>query len=358
MKPLIPVLLVLGALPNPAALGQKGPAPVRADIPPGGNLKPRMEQPVFAVATKQGMRILVSRDDGKSWRQTFLGTEEREDGGFHGTFAVYGMAYTKGVIGVFSGWGQPGVYIGSDDGENWAHLSAAATNLGSVWGAAGGGGVMITSADQWRGISVGRGDFSAWEKISVGKLLGGGKTHHMISGYGDYNGGRFVVVGDNRQVFYSEGLGENWKHTAIPEEAAGPQNSVAFGNGVFLCDFETHVARSTDGGATWTAHPHGLGSKAAWRGLSFVKGEFWLTARGGKSGRRSRDGVAWEDLPSGTPGGMFVESETGALVNVERGRYDIRRSADGKAWETVFKAPAEDPTWSFALAVHGKVNAR
>ncbi|MCA9165549.1 MAG: hypothetical protein KDA62_21315, partial [Planctomycetales bacterium] len=77
---------------------------------------------MFAVCSKQGMRILVSRDDGQTWKQTFLGTDSLEDGGWHGTFAVYGMAATKGVIGVFSGWGTTGVYIGSDDGERWTHL--------------------------------------------------------------------------------------------------------------------------------------------------------------------------------------------------------------------------------------------
>ena len=95
-------------------------ASVRTDIPMGGNLSPRQEEPIFAVCSKQGMRVLVSRDDGKTWKQTFLATDSREDGGWHGNYSVYGMACTEGVIGVFSGWGTPGIYIGSDDGERWS----------------------------------------------------------------------------------------------------------------------------------------------------------------------------------------------------------------------------------------------
>ena len=48
-------------------------APVRTDIPMGGSLAPKQEEPVFAVSSKQGMRVLVSRDDGKTWKQVFWG---------------------------------------------------------------------------------------------------------------------------------------------------------------------------------------------------------------------------------------------------------------------------------------------
>ena len=317
------------ALVAPAYSQEKHVA-VREDIPFGGNLKPRMEEPVFAVCSKQGMRILVSRDDGKSWKQTFLGTDSPEDGGWHGTFAVYGMASTHGVIGVFSGWGTPGVYIGSDDGEHWGHLNKEPAKLGSVWGAAGGNGILLTSADQWRGMTSSDKTASNWTAHSLQTLLNGGETHHMISGFGNYEGGRFIVVGDNQHVFHSDDNCQTWKHSLIPGAPEKGQEEIAYGNNIFLCSFKDHVARSADGGATWTLHEHGLkGRGNSWRGLSFVKGEFWLTAQKGSHGRRSKDGVNWEDLPKSTPGGRFVESESGTIINVERRRYDIMRSEDG-----------------------------
>jgi photosystem II stability/assembly factor-like uncharacterized protein len=303
------------------------------------------------------MRVLVSRDDGRTWRQTFLGTDSLEDGGWHGAFAVYGMAFTEGVIGVFAGWGAPGLYIGSDDGVNWSHLNARPTKLGSVWGAAAGQGRFLTSADQWRGMSSATHPFTDWTVHGVKDLLAGGKTHHMICGHGAYRGGRFLVVGDNHHVFHSADGGRSWQHGRIPEEAGTGQEVVAFGNDVFVVSFKDRVARSADGGATWTVHDPGLkGWGKAWRGLSFVRGEFWLTAKKGSHARRSRDGITWQDLPKSTPGGSFVESATGTLINVERSRYDIRRSPDGVTWKSVFTAPKEDVSWDTTFAVYGKLN--
>ncbi len=357
MKPIAAVpFLVLALSAFPGRADEKR-APLRDDIPYAISLDPRMEEPVFAVCSKQGMRVLVSRDDGRTWTQTFLGTSHLEDGGWHGNFAVYGMAYTDGVIGVFSGCGAPGLYIGSDDGMEWGHLNEEGAELKSLWDATGGGGVLLTSADQWRGMSTSKADFSGWDNHRVGDLLDGGKTHHMICGYGDYEGGRFVVVGDNHHVFTSDDRGASWKHARMLDEEGRGQDALAYGNGMFLCSFETHVARSTDGGETWSLHPHGLEGRMSWRGLSFVSGQFWLTGSGGRHGRKSIDGVTWGDLPEATPGGRFVESESGTLINVERNRSDIRRSADGGAtWETVFTAPEDDVSWSLAFAVFGRVN--
>lgn len=331
-------------------------APIRTDLPRGGKLSPRQEEAVFAVASKQGMRMLVSRDDGKSWKETFLATPSKEDGGWHGNYAVYGMAYTEGVIGVFSGWGSPGIYIGSDDGENWSHLNSESAKLGSVWGAAGGNGVMLTSADQWRGLMSSSQLHSKWQKHSLAELLQGGKTHHIICGFGDYQGGRFIAIGDNRHVFVSDDLCKSWQHRKIPEGVGDRgQQAMAFGNNIFVCSFKEKVARSADGGKSWTLHDHGLTGAASWRGLSFVNGEFWLTSRRG-GGRRSKDGIVWEDLPAEVPAGRFVQSSQGTIINVARGRYDIRRSVDGKNWKSVFTAPVNDVTWDTTFAVYGKVN--
>ncbi|MBM83786.1 MAG: hypothetical protein CMJ78_24785 [Planctomycetaceae bacterium] len=354
-------MVYLLALSIPAFAQNPKFAPVRTDIPMGGSLSPRQEEPVFAVCSKQGMRILVSRDDGKTWKQTFLATDSREDGGWHGNYAVYGMAYTEGVIGVFSGWGTPGIYIGSDDGETWSHLNKEPAKLGSAWGATGGKGIMLTAADQWRGITSSSVTHANWKKHSLRELLNGGKTHHIICGFGDYKGGRFLAIGDNRQVFFSQDLCKTWKHGRIPEGVGDRgQQAIAFGNNIFVCSFQEKVARSLDGGMTWTLHDHGLKGSAAWRGLSFVNGEFWLTGRR-SGGRRSKDGATWNALPSGTPTGRFVQSPNGTIINVARFRYDIKRSTDGKSWETVFTAPggkakAKDVTWDTAFAVYGKVN--
>lgn len=342
------------------AAAQKEHAPIPDDIPYGRRLEPREERPIFAVCSKQGMRVLVSGDDGQTWEQTFLGTDSIEDGGWHGTFAVYGMAATDGVIGLFSGWGTPGVYIGSDDGRTWGHMTGGPTELGSVWSATAGNGRFLTSADQWRGVMFATRPYDEWTPVSVKEPLAGGKTHHMICGFGDYDGGRFVVVGDNHHVFYSDDC-RSWRHSTIPAEAGKNgkgQEAVAYANGVFVCSYSNGVARSDDGGVTWTFHETGLrGWGGSWRGLSVVNDEFWITAKNGSHARQSTDGITWTDLPESTPGGRFIQADSGTIINVERRRYDIKRSTDGVRWETVFVAPEENVTWDTAFGVFARVRA-
>lgn len=316
------------ALSYTAICGPKTVNP-RDDLPLGGNLKPKMEEPVFAVASKQGMRIYVSRDDGKTWKESFLASDEKGDGGWHGAWAVYGMTYTEGVIGVFSGWGAPGNYIGSDDGVNWVRLNKEKKSLMSVCGAAAGQGIMLTGADQWRGISSSSKNGAVWTKHSLTKLLDGGKTHHIVCGYGDYKGGAFVAIGDNSHVFYSHDLCQNWKHSKLPKLFKRTTLPVVYGNDVFVSAMSPQeVVRSADGGVTWTVHQTGLKKRLCSNGMSFINGEFWLTSKSKELGKRSKDGIHWEDLPASHPKGHFIQSESGTIINIKRNRNTILRSTD------------------------------
>ncbi|MCH5375095.1 MAG: hypothetical protein JJ992_14060, partial [Planctomycetes bacterium] len=124
----------------------------RAEIPLGGDFKPDPQQPVF-VAVGHGGRILLSRDDGRSWKQIFWG----HAGSDHGPWATKAVAYTSGVFVVPIGWGAPTAWIASEDGENWRHLTDGQTKLKGIkeadgdpsvmpgtWGIAGGRGVFVT----------------------------------------------------------------------------------------------------------------------------------------------------------------------------------------------------------------------
>ena len=128
-------------------------------------------------------------------------------------------------------------------------MNAKPGKLGSVWAAAAGNGVFLTSADQWRGVSTSTGDHRFWKAHQLKELLNGGKTHHIVCGFGDYKGGRFVAVGDNHHVFFSDSRSETWKSARIPKSAGQRQEAVIFGNGVFLVSYRDRVARSSDGGS-------------------------------------------------------------------------------------------------------------
>jgi hypothetical protein len=73
---------------------------IRADIPLGGTLKPNPKVPAFVVVG-HGARIIVSKDDGKTWQQTFFAAP----GADHGAWATKTVAYGGGVFVVGVGWG-------------------------------------------------------------------------------------------------------------------------------------------------------------------------------------------------------------------------------------------------------------
>ena len=97
----------------------------RDQIPLGGDFKPDPKVPVL-VAVGHGARIVLSRDDGKTWKQVFLGYP----GADHGGWATNSVAYTGGVFAVPVGWTQPTSWLASEDGVNWRHLTNGKTPLG------------------------------------------------------------------------------------------------------------------------------------------------------------------------------------------------------------------------------------
>ena len=102
----------------------------RKEIPFGGDFKPDPKSPVF-VAVGHGGRILLSRDDGRTWKQVFWGFA----GSDHSPWATKASAYTDGVFVVPIGWGAPSAWLASEDGVNWRHLNNGQTKLKGVKGA-------------------------------------------------------------------------------------------------------------------------------------------------------------------------------------------------------------------------------
>jgi photosystem II stability/assembly factor-like uncharacterized protein len=260
-----------------------------------------------------------------------------------------------------------GRMLGSDDGENWRHLSATSRQMPDATGAAGGGGAVVAGATVWSGIYSSQDLGASFTRYRINHLLEKGRgTHHMRAAWGDYDGGRFVVVGDNGPlVFYSKDRGTTWAVSDMkgvaPQENPGYGASLVFGNDVFLLNFGRSgtIARSANGGQTWTMHDSGL-SRSAYAGLSFVGGEFWLTSdRGGA--RASEDGVTWRNLAESTPPGRFARSDCGTFICVHRQSQSILRSEDGKTWTNVLKTDgidSADRSYRFVYVIYGKVQEK
>ena len=327
----------------------------RAAIPLGGNFRPNREVPVF-VAVGHGGRILLSRDDGKSWTQVYFG----HLGSDHGPWATKAVAYSRGVFVVPVGWGAPTAWLASDDGVNWRHLSNGQTKLSGVkgadkdptimpgtWGMAGGQGVFVSGGYMTMGATADLGKnittFSLREfkddprprKLS---------THHVGPVYCGEASGRFLALGNDRakegavfgNLYASDDLGKTWRWLEpemLNDKCVGYNGMVCNGELVIIVDkLGANVFRSTDFGDSWEG-PFPTGAERAT--LNLVGREFWLT--GSKGSRASGDGKAWRDLPAGIPTGKIVASPGGALVSVERRRTSILRSTDGgSTWKEVF----------------------
>ncbi len=338
--------------PEAAAAAEKR----RAEIPLGGDFKPNPKVPAFVVVGHGG-RIIVSKDDGKTWAQTFHGYPS----GDHGGWATRTCTYESGVFVVAVGWGAPCSYLASEDGVRWRHLTAGTTKLPEgkgdprvmvgAWGIAGGKGSIVATGYMTMAATADFGktfsSFSMWGAFKDdprGKL----STHHLDPIFCGERSGRFLALGDNRgaegakfgNLFASDDLGKTWRWLAPKGLEASTGRGAMVGNGKLLVmtDAESaNVWTSADAGETWSG-PHSTGAKRAV--LSEVRGEFWLC---GKPSRASADGQTWRDLPAVVPLGQIIASDIGTLISIHPQRTNILRSADGgKTWQEVHSYKPDD----------------
>ncbi len=324
------------------------------DIPLRSGLESKPQVPVFAVASS-GMRILISRDDGRTWKQSFLLSSDAGDGG-HGPYGVHGLAYADGLFSIYSGWGASGYWLGSADAENWTHLAATSegAQYPNVLGVAAAPGILLSAGSNSVSVSENRG--RTWRVLKMRSL--DIRTHHMKVAYGDYQGGRIVVAGDGPMVVVSKDKGKTWITGEISNGYT--QNNgrlfvagnIVYGNGVFVINSgdKGTVTRSTDGGETWSGKIEPGALRIGYRALSFVRGEFWLA---GRKSRASKDGLTWRSLPDSVPPGPIAESDRGTLICVTR--EGIHRSVDGVSWDLVFNVPQKDTSWMLRHVAFGNV---
>lgn len=325
----------------------------RAEVPLGGDFRPVPEVPAF-VAVGHGGRVLLSRDDGRTWKQVFWG----HAGSDHSPWAAKTVAYTDGVFVMAVGWGAPTAWIASEDGVNWRHLTSGESKVSGIkgadadpsimpgtWGLAGGrgvfvsGGYMVTGATPDFGRTITTFSLRSFlDDPRERKLV----THHVDPIYCGDDSGRFLAIANDRSkenpvfgnLFATDDAGQTWKWLApatLDEKCKGYSGMVTNGRLVVIADKDSGNAFvSADAGDTWEG-PFPTGTNRAT--LSEVNGEFWLT---GSPPRASADGRAWRDLPEAVPGGQVVASAAGTIINIDRRRTSILRSGDGgETWEEV-----------------------
>ena len=333
--------------PEHAAAGEKR----RAEIPLGGDFQPNPQAPAFVVCGHGG-RLLLSKDDGQTWTQTFFGYPA----GDHGVWSTRTMTYGGGLFVVAVGWGAPTSWLASDDGVSWRHLTRGDTRLPDAkgnprlmpgtWGLAAGGGAIVGTGFMTLAATHDGGQtftpFALWG-IAKNDPRGKLQTHHLDPVYCGDASGRFLALGDNRgasgaqfgHLFASDDLGRTWKWLAPKglEASTGRGEMRCNGRLLVMTDKDAaHAWTSTDAGETWTG-PYATGTQRA--SLSVVGGEFWLC---GKKSRASTDGQTWRDLPAAVPEGKVIASDQGTLISIHQQRTNIQRSTDGgQTWQEVHR---------------------
>lgn len=329
--------------------------PRREAIPLGGDFTPDPQVPTL-VAVGHGARIVTSQDDGRTWKQTFFGAP----GSDHGAWATKSVAYDAGMFVVAVGWGGPTMWLASDDGANWRHLTAGKSTPASktdprempgTWKVTGGGGTFVGTGYMTMTATPDRGQsfstFQLWgfnRESRPRKLV----THHVGAVYCGDTSRRFLALGNDRSpdnpvfgnLFVSDDLGKTWtwrEPELLKERCQGYTGMVATDRLVVIADAEgANVFCSADAGETWTG-PFPTGTTRAT--LNLVGDEFWLT---GKTSRASADGRTWRDLPAAVPAGKLIATEQGTLLNIDAKRFTILRSADrGTSWQEVFRFEPE-----------------
>ena len=89
MKSLAVSLVLILPFAGLAAEESSEDARIRASIPLGGDFKPNPKVGAFVVVG-HGARIIVSKDDGQTWKQSFFAAP----GADHGPWSTSSVAYT------------------------------------------------------------------------------------------------------------------------------------------------------------------------------------------------------------------------------------------------------------------------
>lgn len=325
-----------GADPEPGPdAGPTGADAAAAEPPTDGTV------PMFVASGHMG-RTTISCDDGRTWvaDRSFDDAARCFTGGLdcdHHPGAARGIAWGDGWFFTTHGWGAGGAVRRSRDGVEWEPLTDGTTFGGVAFGA----GTLLGGAREPR-VSADHGE--SWTD--------GGPTGLSVwsirrTAFADHDGGRFVMVASNDglEVVLSSDGGASWWHPErIPGECgAGIQDrgGIAHGAGTLLIVGGNGLAcRSTDGGATWTAHrvAGAVDSHLVWTGDRFA---VWSEG----TVHTSPDGASWTAAPTEPAdlvlGAVAHSPETGTFVAVNRGwqrwygQQRFYRSADGVSWESL-----------------------
>ena len=313
------------------------------------------------VAIGHVNRSTISCDDGRTWVANQSDNDgircftSAPDGGSSDCDHKYGsgrgIAWSpaSGFVGNW-GWGDPGVIRKSRDGLTW-NVVDRGSNFSSM--AVGNDGTLFATS---RSGKVSRNAGETWTSAGTADLQANGQAVWNVrrGGAGGTGAGVFVVVADSNTAMVSSDA-TTWRAPQTYPSTCGAsiqwEGGVASGNGVLVILGGDGVAcRSTDNGATWTAHQTGgtIDSRLVWTGTEFVS---WGSVSNQRRLIRSPDGMTWTSTATASrrngvpvagggpligavarsPSGTFVAANGGWQTWYTSQRFF--RSTDGVTWD-------------------------
>lgn len=281
-------------------------------------------------------RTIVSCDDGQTWRNNRDEVPGAQCGDppniecDHHPWASQGIVQTEDAVVANWGWGAPGTVRRTVDGVTWQNVLTVQAGA-NISGLAAVGNRVMTGAGLPM-LSSASGAANTWATVTY--LGGGNVTRHIASA-----GNRFVVLFDS-SLRVSDDNGSTWRTPTTPSGCVGPVlGIVAHDQTIVFFHYGGSVCVSRDLGDRWTVVPvaSAFSSKGVWA-------QGYFTSWNGSTRYRSADGLTWSQ-DTGSPADVSI----GAVVYTPAGTYvafkggwrssyadeRIYRSRDGLAWETL-----------------------
>lgn len=180
--------------------------------------------------------------------------------------------------GLWVAVGDGGTILTSADGEKWTKQNSGVSVVlfeaaygNGVYVAVGNGGTILWSADA-----------KTWTKATSGVS---GSLQRVVFG-----NGVFVACGGSNSLTMSTD-GKAW----TARSASGNFYAAAYGDGVFVIAGDSNAVYTSPDGVTWTARS----AAGNWRSAVYADGAFIIGDTSGKIARSRNGGVSWTAITSG-----------------------------------------------------------